>query len=63
MAGQLNLWIVAGSALAITILASFADRLRSRRRNLDQAGWVPWHLVQIIAMITAAVAAAFALKS
>lgn len=57
-----GLWIVAAIALALAILAALADRRRQRRRNLDRVGWVPWPVIQILTMIAAAVAAAFALR-
>ena len=32
-------------------------------RDLDRVGWAPWSLIQILAILAAAVAAALALKS
>jgi hypothetical protein len=62
MKTQAILWTLAGAALLIAVLAAFADKRRSSRRNLDTPGWVPWTLIQIIAGIAAVVAAALALK-
>lgn len=62
MSGPANLWALAGGAALMALLAALADRGRHRRRDLDRVGWVPWPLVQILAMLLAAIAAAFALK-
>jgi hypothetical protein len=56
------LWVLAAAAAALALLSALADRRRTRRRDLDRPGWVPWALIQILAMLVAAVAAAFALK-
>ena len=48
--------------LVLAVTAGFAEHRRSRRRNLDQPGWVPWMLIQVLAGIAAVVAFAFALK-
>jgi hypothetical protein len=55
-------WILAAVAAATAVLAGLADRRRHKRRDLDRPGWVPWPLVQLLAMLLAAVAAALALK-
>jgi hypothetical protein len=56
------LWTIASAALVVALLSALADRRRTRRRDLDRVGWVPWPVLQILAMITAAVAIAFALS-
>lgn len=60
---QAGLWYVAAAAALVTALAAFADRRRAARRDLDRAGWVPWPLVLIAALIIAATATALALKA
>lgn len=35
---------------------------RSRRRDLDKVGWMPWNFIQILGFLGAIVAAALALK-
>lgn len=60
---QATLWVVAGGATLIAGVASLADRRRSRRRDLDRVGWVPWPGVLIVAIIVAALATALALKA
>ena len=56
-------WIVSGGFTALAGLAFAADYRRAHRRDLDKVGWMPWNLVQILAIIAAAGAAAFALRS
>lgn len=60
---QAGLWTVVAASVALVLVSGVADRRRMRRRNLDRAGWVPWPLIMILAMIVAAVAAAAALKA
>jgi hypothetical protein len=56
------LWIACLALVAFGLLAAWAERRRARRANLDDPGYVPWHLVQVMAFILAVVAAAVALK-
>jgi hypothetical protein len=56
------LWGIVGGAVALVILSGVADHRRNTRRDLDRAGWMPWPLLMILAMIVAAAAAAAALK-
>ena len=62
MSAQAALWTGAGAALALAVVAGLAEHRRSRRRDLDKPGWMPWNLIQVIAGIAAVVAAALALK-
>ncbi len=52
MTAQAALW-GAGAAAALALLAVAADWARQRRRNLDSVGWVPWPLVQVLALFAA----------
>jgi hypothetical protein len=56
------LWAAAGLLLLLTAIAALAEHKRTRRRNLDQPGWVPWNLIQILSFMLAVAAAALALK-
>lgn len=60
MTTQAGLLWGAGAALALTLLAAGADHRRSRRRNLDRAGWVPWTPIQLFGFLTAIVLVALA---
>jgi hypothetical protein len=59
---QAGLWLLTGGAAALAGIAAFADRRRARRADLDRIGWIPWPLVMLLALITAAVGAALALR-
>jgi cytochrome c oxidase assembly factor CtaG len=56
------LWGAAALLLLLAAVAAFAEYRRTRRRNLDRPGWVPWNLIQILAFMLAMIAAALALK-
>jgi hypothetical protein len=56
------LWAASGALLIFAFAAAYAERRRARRANLDRPGLVPWHLLQVLAFLLAAVAAALAVK-
>ena len=56
------LWGLAGALLVLAGWAVWAEHRRTRRRNLDRVGWMPWNLIQILAFLGAIAAAALALK-
>ncbi len=58
----LPFWTATGGFALLAALASLADRRRCHRADLDRVGWVPWPLVLIIALLGAAICAAFALR-
>lgn len=58
---QAWLWIASGMLVLLAAGAAFAEHRRTRRRNLDAVGWMPWNLVQVLAGMAAVVAAALAL--
>ncbi|MDB5698779.1 MAG: hypothetical protein JWN69_1583 [Alphaproteobacteria bacterium] len=62
MTGAAMLWTAAASAGAVSLTAGLAERRRARRRDIDRVGWVPWTLVQVIALALAAILAAYAIK-
>jgi hypothetical protein len=55
-------WVLAGAAALIAVASGVADHRRTRRRDLDRPGWVPWALLQILAAIAAVLAIVLALK-
>ena len=63
MTTQAILWILAGAAAALAAAAGLAEWRRSKRRNLDRPGWMPWTLIQVLAGLAAVIAAALALKA
>ena len=62
MTTQAWLWWTAGISAAVAAFAALAEHRRSRRRNLDKVGWVPWNFIQILAFLGVMIAAALALK-
>ena len=56
------LWGAAGLLLLLAVGAAFAEHRRTRRRNLDRPGWMPWNLIQILAFMLAIAAVALATK-
>ncbi|MFN4221323.1 MULTISPECIES: hypothetical protein [Novosphingobium] len=48
--------LAAGSlALALAILAGWADRRRLRRTNLDAVGFMPWTVIYLVSFLAACV--------
>lgn len=58
---QDTLWIGCLSALAVAGLSNWAERRRHQRADMDAVGFMPWPLIMILAMLMAAICAAFAL--
>lgn len=56
-------WGTSAAGIVLAIASTFAERARERRRNLDNPGWVPWTVLQILAIIMTFVAAALALAA
>lgn len=56
------LWIGVGAWLALAAGSSLADWRRTRRRDLDRVGLMPWTLIQVMAILGAVVTAALAIK-
>jgi hypothetical protein len=56
------LWSAAGLLMLLAAVAAWAEHRRTRRRNLDRPGWVPWNLVQVLAFLCAVIAVALAIK-
>lgn len=62
MMTQAGLWAAAGVAMLVAIAAVLGEWRRSRRRDLNKVGWVPWTFIQVMAFLAAMAAAALALK-
>ena len=56
------LWIGVGAFVAVAAGSSLADWRRSKRSDLDRVGWMPWTLIQIMAVLGAVMTAALAIK-
>ena len=60
---QAAFWTGAGVALALAVLAGGMEWRRSRRRNFDAVGWVPWRGLQVVALFAALACVVFAMHS
>lgn len=56
------LWIGVGAFVTVAAGSCLADWRRAKRRDLDRVGWVPWTLIQVMALLGAVVTAALAIK-
>jgi hypothetical protein len=59
---QQHLWGSAVAALLLAVASGVAEWRRGRRRELDSVGWVPWPLVQLLALLAAVMLASVALN-
>ncbi|WP_341208523.1 hypothetical protein [uncultured Sphingomonas sp.] len=57
------LCVIAAAAVGVAVLAGWREHRRRRRANPDAVGWVDWTLVQVIALIVAAITGWIALKA
>lgn len=64
MQGTLSgpLWIGVGAFVAVAAGSGFADWRRMRRSDPDRVGWMPWTLVQVMALLGAVLTAALAIR-
>lgn len=58
---QTPLWIGVGAALALAVIAGVGQARRHRRRNVDDVGFMPWQMVQMLALIGAGIMGGLAL--
>lgn len=63
MAAQTAWWTLAAAGAALGVVSALADWKRTRRRNLDRPGWVPWTGLQLLALLVTVVAVTLALKA
>jgi hypothetical protein len=54
-------WLLAAASAALALLAGWADHRRTRRRDVDRPGWVPWQPILVLAMMACVVCAALAI--
>ncbi|MBX3593187.1 hypothetical protein [Sphingomonas sp.] len=60
---QVPLWIGAGTLVLVAAGSGLADWRRANRRDLDRVGWMPWTLIQLMALLFAVVCAALAIRT
>ncbi|WP_423604287.1 hypothetical protein [Sphingomonas sp. MS122] len=51
-----------GAFVAVAAGSGFADWRRMRRSDPDRVGWMPWTLVQVMALLGAVLTAALAIR-
>lgn len=59
---QGGLAVIGMVTLVLTMLASWADRRRLRRTNLDSVGFMPWALITIVGTLATLLLFALAIK-
>jgi len=57
------LWTIAAACATVFAVAVLAEHRRSRRRDPDRVGWVPWTTVQLAAVLGMVFAVAMALTT
>lgn len=57
------LWLITGLLALLAALATLAEHRRKNRRDLDKVGLMPWNFIQVMAFLSAVVAAVLALKN
>ena len=62
MTTQAMFLALAAAAAVMAVVSAVRDRGRAKRRDLDQVGWVPWDVLQIIFGLIAIVATVLAFK-
>ena len=60
---QQQLWSGAAVAVMVAIGSGFGEHRRRRRRRIDAVGFMPWTLIQILAMLLAVILASVALNA
>ena len=59
---QQQLWSGAAAALLIAVVSGVGEHRHRRRRDLDRVGFMPWALIQVLAMLAALICASIALN-
>lgn len=63
MTTQAMLFAAAGASAGLAAWASISERRRAKRQYLDNVGWVPWPLVQVLSVLGTVLLIVLAVKS
>ena len=56
------LWTAAALFALLAALAAWRDQARTKRRDVDRPGWVPWQGVMVLSLLLGVVCAALAVR-
>jgi hypothetical protein len=56
------MWTGAGASLVLAIIAGLAEGRRTKRRDLDDHGWMPWRGIQALCFFAVLLFAVLAFK-
>lgn len=59
---QLQLWLGAAAAAVIAVVSGLGEHRRRKRKRIDDVGFVPWSLIQVMAMLAVAILVSLALN-
>lgn len=59
---QLQLWLGAAGAAIVAVVSGLGEHRRRRRKRMDDVGFVPWQLIQVMAMLAVAILVSVALN-
>ncbi|AJP74211.1 hypothetical protein TS85_02670 [Sphingomonas hengshuiensis] len=59
---QQQLWSGAVAAMLLAAGSGLAEHRRRRRRDADRVGFMPWTMLQVLAMLVAMILASLALN-
>lgn len=59
---QLQLWLGAAGAAVLAVVSGLGEHRRRKRKRVDDVGFVPWQLIQVMAMLAVAILVSVALN-
>jgi hypothetical protein len=59
---QQQLWGGVVAAIFLAVASGLAEHRRRHRRDVDRVGFMPWMLIQVLAMLAAVILASVALN-
>ncbi|MEP9359495.1 hypothetical protein [Sphingomonas sp. KR3-1] len=59
---QQQLWLGAAGAAVVAVVSGLGEHRRRKRKRIDDVGYVPWSLIQVMAMLFAVILVSVALN-